>query len=1295
MLALRLYTFFQRHKALLVALVLMFFMAFAYFSSRLKMEEDITKFIPRDKKTDEVNFILQNLKMKDKLVINVYHADTNAADPSDLMACADKLADTLQKTHKEYIRELNYKVSDELMRQTYGTFYNNLPIFLEEKDYLKIEGLLGVDSIKSTLKTDYRTLLSPSGIILGRYIKRDPLNLTPLALKKIQSLQFDENFEVNEGYIQTKDKKNLLLFITPSVNPSETEKNKQFIHSLDGIKKTLADEFQGKVVIEYYGAAPVSVGNSTQIKQDSMFTSLVALGVIMLLLFLFFRRILVIFYILLPVAFGGLFSLTLLYFIKGEISAIALGAGSIVLGIAINYSLHFFTHYKHERSVKKVIEDLTLPMLIGCTTTVGAFLSLQFAESQALHDFGMFAGFSLIGAVLFSIIVLPHLLKDKNSPESQTALEEIHTEKKSILDKALSYPLDKNKSIVILAFILTLVFAFTARNVDFESDMMKMNYQSEELTRAQENIERINKYSLKSVYVITKGKDLNATLKANERASAKLQHLKETSSVGKYSSISALLISDSLQKLRITRWNTFWTKEKRDSLKTNLQRYSKEYKFREDAFTEFYALLNKNFEVVPLSQLDSLKKLIANDWISETKDLTTIVNLVKSEAGSKQKIYEAFKDDKDVLVFDKQYMTNQFIAIISSDFNLILLITALLVFGFMLLSHGRIELAIINFLPMFISWLWILGIMGILGLKFNIINIIISTFIFGLGDDYSIFIMDGLAHEYKYGRKNLGSYKTSIFLSALTNIVGVGVLIFAKHPALKSIAAITIIGMCTVLFISFIVQPLCYNFLILNRRKRNLLPYTLFNLLITGVGFLIFVAGSIVTNLIGFILFNLIPAPKKQKLLLYHYIIMYTCRIMVYMVANVRKNSINPQNEKFDKPSIIISNHQSHIDLALILMLHPKIVVFTNDSVWNSPFYGYIVRLAGFYPASRGYENALTQMKEFTNDGYSVLIFPEGTRSETGEILRFHKGAFYLAEKLQLEIQPLLLHGAGDLVTKGDFHFKEGEVTLKYLPRIKATDSSFGTAYKDRSKSIREYVRREYEHLRQEKETVDYFRSKLIKNYIYKGPLLEWYCRIKVGMEGNYRSFESYLPKKGKIVDIGCGYGFLSLMLGFMGKDRQITGIDYDEEKINTASNCISKNTHTHFIHADVTTFELAYADAFIINDVLHYLQPKEQVDLVKRCVSRLNENGVMIIRDADADKKKRHMGTRYTEFFSTNSGFNKTKEDGLHFTSANLIKSALDSFDFIDYKLIDDTRLTSNVTFVIYHINKKRSGTD
>lgn len=1283
MFALKVYRFLHRFRYLLFTAVFALSMSFLYFSSKLKLEEDITKFIPKDKKLDEINFAMQNIKIKDKLVLNLFYTDSSQTNPSELMSCADELVDSLNHQYADYIKDLTFKISDDVMLQSYQSFYSHYPLFLEASDYKKINASLHPDSIRKSIETAYKTLLSPGGVVLGKYITKDPLNFVPIVLKKTQELKFDENFELNEGYIQTRNKKNLLVFITPTVPPTEVALNKKFMAGLDEQIERLQQKYSNRIKIEYYGANPVSLGNSLQVRKDSLMTSLSALFIISLLLFLFFRRFLVILYILLPVMFGALFSFTLLYFLRGEISAIAVGAGSIILGIAINYSLHFFTHYKHERSVEKVISDLTLPMLIGCTTTVGAFLSLQFTKSQALHDFGLFAGFSLIGAVLFSIIVLPHLLKSK-----RTEKEFVSDDKENKLDRILSYPFDKNKIIVITAFILTLIFAFTAKNVQFESDLMNMNYQSEKLKEAQQHLDAINKFSLQTIYLVTRGTNLNEALKKHEQNISRLQQLKNEDVISKYSNIGTVLLSDSLQKERIARWNQFWTTAKKDSLIQHLKLFGLEFKFKAQAFEPFYNLIDKNYQPLSVSEQNELKNLLVKDWVNEQQNSTAIVTMVKALPGKKDILYTSFENQPNTVVFDKQLITQNFIDVIGSDFNLVLGITAILVFGFMLLAHGRIELAIINFLPMFISWVWILGIMSIVGIKFNIINIIISTFIFGLGDDYSIFIMDGLSHEYKYGRKNLASYKTSILLSALTNIVGIGVLIFAKHPALKSIAAITIIGMCTVLFISFIVQPLFYNFMILRRRKRSLQPYTAINLFIISFGFGVFLAGNLLLHVFGFILFKLLPVPKSKKKLWFHTWVMYVCRFIMYLFVNVKKIKIDQQLINFNKPSIIIANHQSHIDLAFLLMLHPKIVVFTNNWVWNSPYFRYIVRTCDFYNTAHGFENSLEKMKQLTAEGYSVLIFPEGTRSLTGDLLRFHKGAFYLAEHLKLDIQPLLMHGTGNVLSKGDFYFKEGILHLKFLPRIAFQDETFGNSYKEKSKKIRSYMQAEFSKLKDQVETVDYFRPALIKNYIYKGPILEWYCRIKVKLEDNYRYFESVLPKKGKIVDIGCGYGFLPLMLGYMGKEREIIGVDYDEEKINIASNCYSKTNNIRFVQADATQYQVEQADAFIISDILHYLKPSEQVALIERCINKLNSNGIIIIRDADADKAKRHRGTRYTEFFSTNSGFNKTSKEGLHFTSAKLISDTLDKFSFLKYSLIDDTKLTSNVTFVIQRIN-------
>lgn len=1279
-----LYLFFRERRTLFVILILASCGVLGFFASKIRLEEDITRFVPSDKNTSAINTILENLKSKDKLVVHLFSNDPQKAD--SLAECADSIYAGITRalSPKDYT-DITYKLSDDRMQQVYDLFYRHLPLFLEEQDYTRLNHMLQADSIAYTLKKDYEALLSPSGMVVGRYITRDPLSITPMALKKLQAIQLDETFETYNGYIVTKDRKHLLLFITPAHAPNETRLNERLVSVVtDACKRSAA--LHHDVQVEPFGATIVSEGNARQLRKDSLLTTGIAVVLIALLLGLYFRNPLLIIFIMFPVGFGMVFSLAVLFFTRGVVSAIAIGSGAVVLGIAINYSLHFFTHYKHVRSVKAVLADLTLPMLIGCTTTVGAFFSLLFTKSEALHDFGQFAGFSLIGAMLFSIIVLPHLLKlafKKQEQPEAAAAEQVREAPHNILDRITSVRLDRNKTVVVASILLTLVFAWFAGNVSFESDMNKMSFMTNETRQAEKHLDEVNNFAARSVYVFATGKDLDDALDHNIAVAEKLNTLRAEKIIKKYSSVAALFTSRREQEARIRRWNSFFTPDRKTALKATLINEGLQFKFRENAFGQFYQLLDNAFEPMPAADNDTLNKLLFKEWLGQVGGKPSLINHVKVDAGNREQVYRAFENDPNVVVFDKQNLTSKLVKVISGDFNTILLITSILVFAFMLVSHGRIELAIINFLPMFVSWLWILGIMALAGIKFNIINIIISTFIFGLGDDYSIFIMDGLMNEYKYGRRNLDSYKSSILLSALITIIGIGVMIFAQHPALKSIAAITIIGMLCVVLISFIVQPLIFNWMVLNRYHRGLQPYSAKYLLITALGFAGFVLGALFLTICGLVIFSIFPAGTKKRKLVFHVLITYTFRFILLCFFNVKKRVINERREDFSKPAVIVANHQSHIDLALTLQLHPKIIVFTNDWVYRSPFYGWIVRMADYYPASEGYEKSLPRLEALVKDGYSVLIFPEGTRSVNGEIHRFHKGAFLLAEKLNLDVLPILIHGAGDAVTKGDFHFKDGTLTVKILERVRPQDTSYGATYQERCKNILKHMRAEYQLLRGQCETVTYFRPRLIRNYIFKGPVLEWYCRIKTKLENNYELFESLVPKQGQIVDVGCGYGFLPYMLMYKSKDRNILGIDYDDDKIAVADNCVHKTTRMRFEVGDVTSYEFPAADAFIISDVLHYLQKDQQVQVIEHCVAKLNKGGVLIIRDADADLAKRQKGTWYTEFFSTNSGFNKTSGKGLHFVSGRLIKDTLARYPQLSVDIIDNTRLTSNIIYV------------
>ncbi len=1274
------YRFLKKRRIVFFLLFLSAVAFVSFFAYKIKLEEDITKMMPTDAKVERLNTVFKNSKFLDKLVVTVSLADTTVhGEPDELITFTDSLVASIQHFDTSLVKEVTYKVNDDVMYDVYNTFIDNLPVFLEEKDYATLDHLITSEKLDTTLEKDYKTLLSPASVVLKKNILRDPIGITPYALKRMQRLQFDDNFELQNGYIFTKDKKHLLFFITPKVKASETAKNKELLGLLDAaIDKNIAST-KNKLYAEYFGTAAVAVGNAVQIKKDVTLTVSITLIGLFLFISLFFKRIEVFFLIFLPVLFGGAFSLAILYLFKGAISGIAIGAGSIVLGIAMDYTIHFYTHFKHVNSGEETVKDLAFPLTLGSTTTIGAFLGLTFIKSEALQDFGMFAAFSLLGAALFTLIIFPHFMRKRKHTEHTEHLEH----KLNLVEKIASYKFEKNKYLIWFIIIVSVISLFTSQNVGFEPDMMKMNYVDKHLAKAEQNLNAISNVSLKSIYLVASGKDLDEALANSEKSLPALNQLEKDNVLKKYSSISTILLSKAEQEKRIARWKNYWTAEKKEKIKKDLINKSANYKFKENAFEQFYEMINKDFKPIDASAFSGLKSTMLDNYISENKNETTVVTVIKATAENEDKVVNTFSENKNLVVFDKKFLTNQFIEIIKNNFNLILGISSLLVLIMLIISYGRFELALITYIPMVLSWLCILGVMGAFGIKFNIINIIVSTFIFGLGDDYSIFITDALMNEYKTGQKNLASYKTGIFISATTTMIGIGVLVFASHPALKSIGLITIIGMFCVLIISNTIQPALFKFFITNRTDKKRVPYTFISLFQSLFAYGWFTVGCFTLIPVGFIIVKLLPLPKKTRLKIFHQLRHYYTKSMIYVHIHVRKKIINESKETFKKPAVVICNHHSVIDSLLMQSLNPKLILMVNDWVWDSPFMGPIVRLGGFIPKSAGYEENLGKIRGLINDGYSLAIFPEGSRSDSAKIGRFHKGAFYIAEQLNSDIVPIIFHGTAFIQgTDDSFMLKPGKITVKYLPRIMADDISFGTEYSARTKSISKYFKVEYNKMRTEIETVDYFYNRLTKNYIYKGPVLEWYMRIKVRMEDKYRLFELLLPKKGTITDVGCGYGFLPYMLSFMSEDRIVIGTDYDEEKIATATNCFSKIKNISFFAADATECELPKSDAFILSDILHYLPAVEQEKLIVKCINNLLPNGMLLIRDADSSMSKRHLGTRYTEFISTNVGFNKTKNK-LEFVPASFIMDVVKKNNFSVEK-IDNTKLTSNVIYIV-----------
>jgi uncharacterized protein len=1279
------YDYFEKKRFVFYLIFSLSILITGWFAAHVKFEEDISKVLPKDKQIEKLNQVFQNSKFMDKLVVMISLKDSSAAvQPDSLVEFASAYSSAIRVKLGSLVAKLADQVDDAIALDLITTISDHLPVYLDQQDYQDIDSMITPAKVAQSLRSMVNTLNSPAGFGLKKMLLRDPVGISFLGLKKLRQLQYDDNFELYDSYVMTKDHRHLLIFITPAYAPNNTGKNAQLLHGLDLIGDSLQrGSFRG-LEADYFGAVAVSVGNALQLRTDTLFTQGITVVFLFVFIGLYFRKKTAPFLILIPVGFGTLFALAAIYFLRGTISVIALGSGSVVLGVAVNYSLHVFNHYRYTNNIREMIRDLTLPLTVGSFTTIGGFLCLEFLASEMLKDLGLFAAFSLIGASLCSLIFLPHLVRARSGTHRPPSPHH-----RSWIDRVASYRPEYNKYLVLAIVALTAVFWITANWVRFESDLTDMNFMSAKLKRAENKLKQINIFSLQSVYLVSDGKNLNEALANNEKMISKIEELRQKGIVKKYSGVSSLILSDSLQRIKIRRWNAFWTPQKKRALLATLQQEGSQLKFKPGAFDAFEAYLNRSFSPVDTAAMAAVRQNYLSDYITDNPGGTTVVTLVKVAAENKPVVYQAFAHDSAVTVLDRQFLTHKFVDLINADFNSIALMSSLLVFGVLLLTYGRIELTLVSFIPMVITFIWILGIMGIFGVEFNIINIIISAFIFGLGDDYSLFIMDGLLQEYKMGRKNLSSFKSSIFLSAITTVAGLGVLIFAKHPALRSIAIISMVGIICVVIMSQILIPFLFSMLVGNRVKKKQFPWTLLGLLRSVFAFSYFAIGCAILTPVGMLLVKLNPFNREKGKYLYHVLISKYCWSLVYIMVNVKKRRINPSGEDFSKPAIIICNHQSVLDILFTVLLHPKLILFTNQWVWNSPVFGALVRMADYYPVMQGLDSNLDLLAGRIQQGYSVVVFPEGTRSTNGQMKRFHKGAFLLAEKLGVDILPLVIHGSGYTLSKGDFLLKNGTVTLKFLPRISPSDTRYGLTYSEKAKNIGRYFRDQFQQLSSQLEQPAYFREQLRYNYIYKGPVLEWYLRVKLRLEKNYQVFHDLLPREGQILDVGCGYGFLCYLLHFSAPGRQVRGIDYDQEKTQVANCCFSKNDRIQFLHADASDFEFDTYDGIVLSDVLHYLNPESQRQLVERSIRNLNPGGVILIRDGDTDQANKHRKTVLTEFFSTKMfRFNKTAGNGLSFFSASMIRQIA-----LQHKMrcdeMDLSKYTSNKLFVIYHATR------
>lgn len=1138
----RIHRFVQHNKLVSIGIAIAFLLLFGFFASKIRFEEDITRIIPKNDKSDVTAKVLQQLNFSDKITVIIEKDKNGTVD--DMSETATVFLDSIVGCN-DYIKDIQGKVEDENIQQTFDFVYNNLPLFLEDKDYDQIGQKLNKDSVAVQVEKNYRTLISPTGIVAKDFILNDPLGISFIALKKLQQLSVGDEFQLKNGFLVTKDESKLLLFINPKLSGTETEKNTVFADKLTSIKDHLNKQFKGKASVDYFGASLIAVANAKQIKHDIITTILVSLGTLMLILILFYRKLLIPIIIFIPTIFGVLFAVACLYFIRTTISAISLSVGAVLLGVTIDYSLHILTHYKNNSDLKTLYKDITMPLIMSSTTTALAFLCLLFVNSEALKDLGIFAAISVVVSALFSLLIIPHLYQPKMDEENR----------QTVLDKAAGFSFERNKFLIISSVILIAVSFFTFGKVKFNNNLSELNFIPTEIKKAEAKLENATNLTSKSIYLASYGTSMEQVLQQNSLLFEKLSAKKDRHEILNFSSLGGIILPKEAQQKKIDQWNAFWTPEKKVALQNNLVISGAAIGFKPQTHQRFYDLLQTQFTPIGFEEYAKVKAFFLDEFVSHKNGFYTISSVVKVSNAQRDVFVDKIASEIDVIAIDRQQMNETFLGKLRDDFNDLVNYSFVAVILVLFVFFRRIELVIISTIPIVITGVVTAGIMGIFNIQLNIFSTIVCTLIFGHGVDFSIFMTSALQKEYTTGKDEMPTYRTSIILAALTTILAIGALIFAEHPALKSISSVSLIGVFAALLITFIFYPILFKICVFNRVKKGKSPISLRLLIHSTISFIYYGLGGFLLSLTGQLVMKVVPLKRETKMMWFRRTMSKFMKSVLYTNPFVKKEIVNKNGETFDKPAVIISNHTSFLDTLAVGMLSPKIIFLVNDWVYNSPIFGRAVKLAGFYPVSQGVEGSVEHLREKVEQGFSLMVFPEGSRSEDGMIHRFYKGAFYLAEHFNLDVLPVYIHGNSEALPKGDHIIYDENITVVIGNRIEANDTAFGANYSERTKKINKHFREEFSALRKEFEGENYFKKKLLLSFLYKEYEVIQHVRSDFEQrKGVYFRLNSVIGEEAKILHLANDYGQLDVLLALQQPKRKISGFIKDDEKRAIAS---------------------------------------------------------------------------------------------------------------------------------------------
>lgn len=775
---------------------------------RLRLDEDLLAFLPQDDpKISEHARTFKAFKALDTLRVDL----GPAKDRERLAAAAASferdlaVSPLISRVFSGVTPERGADIAFAMLKLA----ERSLPLLVGPDEIASVVSRCSTDeALDEKLRDAFVTLNSMESPGAKGPILRDPLGIEGAFWKHVQSLQSAaQGARLENGRIVSTDGQHVLFLVEPKSRASRTADAEEVLALIESATRTAGVE------VAYAGGHRGAPENARTIKRDAWLSSIVSLACMLLVYGLIFPRRWVIPLTVLPLAFGGIFGLAACQAILGTVSAIAVGFGGILLGLADDFIVHLYYFYEvrardgHPEPAVSAVERVAIPTLAAGASIAAAFVSLAISGFPGQRDLAVFATTSLAGTIAFCLLIQPLLLPSTKAPRPlpraggpvRILIGFVERHEKLVL------------GLVALATVALAVAAIHPRiGVRFEDDPRAIEWRSAE-TKA-DDAELNARWGDPSGLglVVARGATLEAALEQDDRAYERLTALREAGVLQGVSSIAPLLPAKSTQTARASAWRALWPEEARAKVRERIVRLGRAHRFTPRAFEPFFERLERDAEPVdaeallagPLRELvDSRIKRDEKGWL-----VVTFVRLSATEGDERLAWAAGFERETGALVTTGRTFAKAIGSLIREKLVTCGALGFLVVLALLVPALRRPKHVLAAALPLLLGLVWSAGIFALTGTKLNLINFLIPVLTFGLSVDYVLFLASGYLEEAP-APDEVEQAQGAVVASSATTLAGMASLLLAKHPALWSVGVVALVGTASSVLAIFLVTP--------------------------------------------------------------------------------------------------------------------------------------------------------------------------------------------------------------------------------------------------------------------------------------------------------------------------------------------------------------------------------------------------------------------------------------------------------------------------------------------------------